>query len=85
MWIGQREENKGVEEMVKIEYHMFPKNTYCSGSAFVAKSESEDEDDGWIITFVHNEDTNQSQVINCSSDREKSKHYVYLKKKCFFI
>ncbi|XP_073129568.1 carotenoid 9,10(9',10')-cleavage dioxygenase 1-like isoform X2 [Henckelia pumila] len=55
-------ENKSVEEVVKMEYHMFPKNTYCSGSAFVAKSESDDEDDGWIITFVHNEDTNQSQA-----------------------
>jgi carotenoid cleavage dioxygenase-like enzyme len=28
----------------------------------VARDEGVDEDDGWIIAFVHNEDTNTSQV-----------------------
>uniref|UniRef100_A0A803NFI9 Uncharacterized protein n=1 Tax=Cannabis sativa TaxID=3483 RepID=A0A803NFI9_CANSA len=53
------------KEMVKIEYHMFEKNTFCSGATFVSndKKECVDEDDGWIITFVHNEDTNISQVL----------------------
>lgn len=42
---------------------MFEKNTFCSGAAFVpAKRDSLEEDDGWIITFVHKEDTNISQV-----------------------
>ncbi|XP_075508291.1 carotenoid 9,10(9',10')-cleavage dioxygenase-like isoform X1 [Primulina tabacum] len=60
--VYKSEENQSAENMVKIEYHMFPKNTYCSGSAFVAKSGSTEEDEGWIITFVHNEDTNKSEV-----------------------
>ncbi|MCI02344.1 carotenoid 910(9'10')-cleavage dioxygenase [Trifolium medium] len=45
-----------------MEYHMFEKNTFCNGAAFVARDEGVEEDDGWIITFVHNEDTNTSQV-----------------------
>ncbi|XP_051151592.1 carotenoid 9,10(9',10')-cleavage dioxygenase-like [Andrographis paniculata] len=46
----------------KVEYHMFPANTYCSGAAFVSKSGATEEDDGWIIAFVHDEDTDNSQV-----------------------
>ncbi|KAK8553519.1 hypothetical protein V6N13_062321 [Hibiscus sabdariffa] len=49
--------------LIKVEYHIFEKNTFCSGSAFVPKDEGVDEDDGWVITFVHNEDTNTSQVL----------------------
>ncbi|XP_039060426.1 carotenoid 9,10(9',10')-cleavage dioxygenase-like [Hibiscus syriacus] len=47
----------------KVEYHMFEKNTFCSGAAFVPKDKGVEEDDGWAITFVHNEDTNISQVL----------------------
>ncbi|XP_062099613.1 carotenoid 9,10(9',10')-cleavage dioxygenase-like [Humulus lupulus] len=50
------------KEVVKIEYHMFEKNTFCSGATFVSAKGGVEEDDGWIITFVHNEDTNISQV-----------------------
>ncbi|KAL7159334.1 hypothetical protein ABFS83_01G020300 [Erythranthe nasuta] len=51
------------KETTEVEYHEFPENTYCSGAAYVAKSgEDADEDGGWIITYVHNEDTNTSQV-----------------------
>lgn len=41
---------------------MFEENTYCSGAAFVPKEGGADEDDGWIITFVHHQNTNVSQV-----------------------
>ncbi|XVF35448.1 hypothetical protein REPUB_Repub18cG0146900 [Reevesia pubescens] len=51
-----------VEGLIKVEYHMFEENTYCSGAAFVPKEGGVEEDDGWIITFVHNEDTNISQA-----------------------
>ncbi|KAK4419960.1 Carotenoid 9,10(9',10')-cleavage dioxygenase 1 [Sesamum alatum] len=47
---------------MKVEYHKFPENTFCSGAAFVAKSDGVEEDDGWIITYVHNEDNDVSQV-----------------------
>lgn len=50
------------DEGIKMEYHMFEKNTYCNGAAFVARDGGVEEDDGWIITFVHNEVTNKSQV-----------------------
>lgn len=47
----------------RVEHHIFPRNTFCSGSAFVAKTGAEEEDDGWIICFVHNEEVEISQVI----------------------
>ncbi|KAI3935755.1 hypothetical protein MKX01_032939 [Papaver californicum] len=51
------------EKPVKVEYHNFGKNTYCSGAVFVSNPEhGSDEDDGWLISYVHNEDTNISQV-----------------------
>ncbi|KAI9106966.1 hypothetical protein K1719_022494 [Acacia pycnantha] len=50
------------EEAMRVEYHMFEKNVYCTGAAFVPKDGGLEEDDGWVITFVHNEDTDMSQV-----------------------
>ena len=41
---------------------MFDENTFCTGSTFVPKQFATEEDDGWIINFVYNEDTNISQV-----------------------
>ncbi|XP_059277570.1 carotenoid 9,10(9',10')-cleavage dioxygenase 1-like [Lycium ferocissimum] len=57
------------DELIKAEYHMFPKNTFCSGASFVQKPGGIDEDDGWIITFTHNENENISQV--CIIDAKK--------------
>nr|XP_019066509.1 carotenoid 9,10(9',10')-cleavage dioxygenase 1-like [Solanum lycopersicum] len=53
---------KEEEDLIKVEYHIFPKNTFCSGATFVPKLDGVDEDDGWIVAFTHNENTNQSQV-----------------------
>ncbi|XVF35449.1 hypothetical protein REPUB_Repub18cG0147000 [Reevesia pubescens] len=50
------------EGLIKEEYHMLKGNTFCTGASFVPKERGIEEDDGWIITFVHNEDTNISQV-----------------------
>ncbi|CAK7353228.1 unnamed protein product [Dovyalis caffra] len=50
------------EELIKVEYHKFEQNTFCTGAAFVPKLGSQEDDDGWIITFVHNEDTNMSKA-----------------------
>ncbi|KAH1253044.1 Carotenoid 9,10(9',10')-cleavage dioxygenase 1 [Glycine max] len=44
------------------EFQRFERNVFCTGSAFVPKEGGIEEDDGWIITFVHNEDTGISQV-----------------------
>ncbi|KAI9106475.1 hypothetical protein K1719_022003 [Acacia pycnantha] len=51
-----------LEEAVRVEYHMFEETVYCTGAAFVPKDGGLEEDDGWVITFVHNEDTDISQV-----------------------
>jgi len=45
-----------------VEYHEFEGNTFCTGAAFVPKEVGLEEDDGWIITFVHDEDTDTSKV-----------------------
>ncbi|KAF6164196.1 hypothetical protein GIB67_010166 [Kingdonia uniflora] len=50
------------EELVKVEYHKLDESTFCSGAVFVPKNGSREEDDGWIVSFVHNEETNTSQV-----------------------
>eukprot|EP00258_Populus_trichocarpa_P029854 XP_024445873.1 carotenoid 9,10(9',10')-cleavage dioxygenase [Populus trichocarpa] len=57
--------NKEWEESeghIKVEYHEFDGNTFCTGAAFVPKEGGVEEDDGWIITFVHDEDTDTSKV-----------------------
>lgn len=50
------------KDLIKTEYHRFPENTFCSGAAFLPKQGGHVEDDGWIITYTHNEDSNTSQV-----------------------
>ncbi|CAI9093528.1 OLC1v1029040C1 [Oldenlandia corymbosa var. corymbosa] len=50
------------QKKVNVEYHMLPKNTYCSGAVFVPKSGGLEEDDGWIISFIHNEDDHKSEA-----------------------
>ncbi|KAA3477546.1 carotenoid 9,10(9',10')-cleavage dioxygenase 1-like [Gossypium australe] len=42
---------------------MFEKNTFGSRAAFDPKQGGVEEDDGWVTTFVHNEDTDISQVL----------------------
>ncbi|KAK4709386.1 hypothetical protein R3W88_030311 [Solanum pinnatisectum] len=60
--VENSKDNKEEEDLIKAEYHIFPKNTFCSGATFVPKLDGVDEDDGWIVAFTHNENTNQSQV-----------------------
>ncbi|XP_039042057.1 carotenoid 9,10(9',10')-cleavage dioxygenase-like [Hibiscus syriacus] len=59
--------------LIQVEHHMFERNTFCSGAAFVPKDKGVEEDDGWVITFVHNEDTNTSQVLIIEAKRFTSK------------
>ncbi|KAL5558680.1 hypothetical protein UlMin_034891 [Ulmus minor] len=47
-------------------------NTFCSGAAFVPAEGSLEEDDGWIITFVHNEDTDISHVLVIDANKFSS-------------
>ncbi|KAL5057140.1 hypothetical protein RYX36_028744, partial [Vicia faba] len=41
MLTGEIEKDEGI----KMEYHMFDKNTYCNGAAFVARDGGVEEDD----------------------------------------
>ncbi|CAM0908167.1 unnamed protein product [Alopecurus aequalis] len=52
----------GREDLVKVEYHHLDINQFCSGATFVPKINGADEDDGWIISYVHDEGTNKSEV-----------------------
>ena len=45
-----------------MEYHKFLENTFCSGAVFVPKLDGLEEDDGWVISFVHDEHLNISRV-----------------------
>ncbi|KAL6344649.1 hypothetical protein AAG906_002555 [Vitis piasezkii] len=49
-------------QRMKVKYHSFGENSFCTGSAFALKVGSCVEDDGWIVSFVHNENTYVSQT-----------------------
>ncbi|KAG6544250.1 hypothetical protein Mapa_014253 [Marchantia paleacea] len=48
---------------VNFEIHHFGPNRYGSEPVFVAKPGSTEEDDGWIVTYVHDISTGQSEAI----------------------
>lgn len=48
--------------LIKTEYHWLGKDQFCSGAAFVPRVGGSNEDDGWIVSFVHDERTNTSQA-----------------------
>ncbi|CAN6162337.1 unnamed protein product [Urochloa humidicola] len=47
---------------IRMQYHWHGKDQFCSGAAFVSRVGGSREDDGWIISFIHNEETNTSEV-----------------------
>ncbi|CAI0441365.1 unnamed protein product [Linum tenue] len=60
--LGLQRDDDECGDAIKVEYHELEKNTFCSGAAFVPKLAACEEDDGWIVAFVHNEDTDTSKV-----------------------
>uniref|UniRef100_J3MBI8 Uncharacterized protein n=1 Tax=Oryza brachyantha TaxID=4533 RepID=J3MBI8_ORYBR len=62
-------EDKENQELKLVEYHVLPEKSFCSGVQFVAKKNGIDEDDGWIVTYVHDELTNISQVYIIDAKR----------------
>lgn len=50
------------EKRIKVEYQVLEDNYFFSGLQFVEKPSCIDEDDGWLICYVHDEKTNISQV-----------------------
>ncbi|KAL4194118.1 hypothetical protein AMTRI_Chr05g67090 [Amborella trichopoda] len=60
--LGASHLQKGGKKRIKVEYHRLEKNEFCDGVVFVARPGSTEEDDGWILCFIHNENTNTSHV-----------------------
>ncbi|CAM0954752.1 unnamed protein product [Alopecurus aequalis] len=54
--------DKVKEDLIKVDYHHLDRNQFCSGATFVPKVNGANEDDGWIISYVHDEGTNKSEV-----------------------
>ncbi|KAL0394082.1 UNVERIFIED_CONTAM: Carotenoid 9,10(9',10')-cleavage dioxygenase 1 [Sesamum latifolium] len=57
-------------------------NSFCTGASFVAKQGAADEDDGWLITFVHNEDTNTSEVYIVDAKKISSEAVAKIRLPC---
>jgi carotenoid cleavage dioxygenase len=45
-----------------MQYHWLGKHEFCSGASFLPRVGGSYEDDGWIISFVHDEKANTSQA-----------------------
>ncbi|OEL16715.1 hypothetical protein BAE44_0022266 [Dichanthelium oligosanthes] len=56
-------------QLISVEYHALQENQYCSGVQFIAKENGIDEDDGWVITYVHDEGTDISQAYIIDAKR----------------
>ncbi|CAL5044430.1 unnamed protein product [Urochloa decumbens] len=54
--------DKENKQFISVEYHALKEKQFCSGVQFVAKESGIDEDDGWVVTYVHDEGTNISEV-----------------------
>ncbi|CAM0908160.1 unnamed protein product [Alopecurus aequalis] len=59
----------GREDIIKTEYHYLDRNQFCSGATFVPKVNGANEDDGWIVSYVHDEGTNKSEVHTINARR----------------
>ncbi|KAK1267644.1 Carotenoid 9,10(9',10')-cleavage dioxygenase 1 [Acorus gramineus] len=55
----QDEENKEID---KVECHALEDNHFCSGVQFVERPGATDEDDGWVVCYIHDEKSNVSKV-----------------------
>ncbi|BBN07128.1 hypothetical protein MPTK1_4g01260 [Marchantia polymorpha subsp. ruderalis] len=58
-----------VSEDERADFHEVGENTFTSEPVFVPRPGSTIEDDGWIVTYVHNEETHQSDMIIVDSQK----------------
>ncbi|KAF8720743.1 hypothetical protein HU200_023650 [Digitaria exilis] len=63
------EPDKENKKFISVEYHTLQDRQFCSGVKFIPKKNGRDEDDGWVITYVHDEGTNISQVYIIDAKR----------------
>ncbi|KAK4836842.1 hypothetical protein QYF36_000614 [Acer negundo] len=59
-------------EVIEVGYHKFAENRFCSGTVFAGKPGGSEEDGGWLVSFVHNEETNISQVHIIDAKKRES-------------
>ncbi|KAI4377649.1 hypothetical protein MLD38_015244 [Melastoma candidum] len=50
------------QRLVKVQYHDLGEHCFCSGSIFVHREGGTEEDDGWVVSWVHNEESDESHV-----------------------
>ncbi|RCV20525.1 hypothetical protein SETIT_4G062800v2 [Setaria italica] len=61
--------DKENKQFISVQYHDLKEEQFCSGVQFVARESGIDEDDGWVVTYVHEEGTNISQVYIIDAKR----------------
>lgn len=71
LYLDQKRKESG-QVQINVEYHHLGRNQFCSGATFVPNVNAVHEDDGWIISFVHDEGTNISQAHIISAQRFES-------------
>lgn len=47
----------------RSEVHMHGKNRYGGEPVFVPRANGKDEDDGWVVTYVYDEDSGDSEMV----------------------
>lgn len=62
---------------MKVEYHPLEEHQFCSGLHFVQRLGGTDEDDGWIICYVHDESTNLSHVRSFKHNTASGNIFVW--------
>lgn len=67
------------KNFINVDYHVLEENHFCSGVQFVEKKDAVDEDDGWLISYVHDEKANVSKVMWIKS------YHSFEKKLSFFF
>jgi hypothetical protein len=50
---------------IRMEHHSFGPGRFGGEPVFVPRPEGKDEDDGWLVTYVYDENTNESEVSDC--------------------
>ena len=48
---------------VQTQVHQLGSNRYCGEAVFAPRLGAAEEDDGWLLTYVHDEETNQSELL----------------------
>lgn len=56
---------------MKVGYHNFKMDSFCSRCVLIPTKDGLGEDSGWIVSWVHNEGTDVSQVLVIEAQKSK--------------